>query len=323
MNLFPPGRLVAIGRSLRPVIGLFLRVLLVVVVALAVAVIVNLRHSLIGPDLKVGPGVILLLLGSTVMHIIYAFGVSAVYRLVFDRPKVERTRGRSALYIVGAIVPAVFMNLLLLQILVFSDFGTIFRKTYWLDDFPFFFVPLLAYVLAVLYWPPARLYMRKHITDKEIRATTYLDSWLKSRKMFFLMNYLDLVYGSSVIYQDSKVDVLMISLEGGVYFFILRDGTKVATSLNSVDIEKWLLSNWFFTASRWTYVNMLYVQVPEASDKVLKLTHSVNENIRDKNNYAKISSGLNVNRKQQHKLGAFLLGRKSLPHEGWDEMIGL
>lgn len=156
MNLFPLGRLVAIGRSLRPVIRIFLRILIVVVVTAIVAVTVNLRHSLIGPDLKVGPGVILLLMGSTVMHIFYAFGVSAMYRWVFYGPGMERTRRRSVLYMVSAIVPAVFMNMLLLQILVFPDFGTIFRTRYWRSDFPFFFVPLLAYVLLVIYWRSTR-----------------------------------------------------------------------------------------------------------------------------------------------------------------------
>ncbi|SKC06579.1 hypothetical protein SAMN05660841_03974 [Sphingobacterium nematocida] len=302
------------------------RGLLIVMVAAIIAVVTNLRHRIIEGELKVGAGILLLLLGTTVLNIIYAVWVSAVYRWVFGRLADQSRILKNTIYMVGAMLPVVGLNMILLQILVFSHLGMIFKSAYWLTDFPFFFVPLLLYVLAVLYWAPARLLGQVGVEDRKKRAANYLDSWLKSRKMLFLMSYLDLVYGSAVIYVDNKVrikDILMISLEDGVYFFILRDGTKIATSLNSVDIEKWLLANWFLTTKRGTYVNMLYVEQPKVGDKVLKLTHSVNESIRDNSSYAKINSGLNVNRRQQPKLDAFLLDRESLSHEGWDEMIAL
>ncbi|WP_164111974.1 MULTISPECIES: hypothetical protein [Sphingobacterium] len=267
-----------------------------------------------------------MLLGTSVLNIIYAVWVSAVYRWVFGGLADESKILKNTVYILGAILPAVGLNLILLQILVFSHLGIIFKSAYWGTDFPFFFVPLLLYVLAVRYWPRARLLGEERVEDRKKRAATYLDSWMKSRRMFFLMNYLDMVYGSTVVYLDKKVrikDILVISFEDGVYFFILRDGTKLATSLRSTHIEKWLLSNWFLRTSRWTYVNMLYVQLPKVGDKELKLIYSVSAKIRKKKNYATVNTALLVNRKLWPKLDAFVLDRESLSHEGWDGMIEL
>ncbi|ERJ61309.1 hypothetical protein [Sphingobacterium paucimobilis] len=326
MNLFKPDQWTCFKVRWNRIITSVLRVFLVLTITAITALVTNLGYKAVEGELQVGAGLWILLLGTMMLHIIYAVWVSIVYRLLFGRLSDIPKWLKTALYLFAAVIPPVLMHVVLLQILVFSQMGMLYNTSYWITDFPFFAVPLLLYILVVCYWPKASLLPQGRMTDRDSRAKNFMNSWIGSRKMFFLMSYLDLIYGSSVVYQDHKVrikDILVITFEEGVYFFILRDGTKIATSLNSVDIDKWLLANWFLTTSRWTYVNMLYVQEPEVGDKYLKLTYSVNEQIKETPNYAKIKAALPINRKQQPKLDEFVLHKESLSHEGWDEMIEL
>lgn len=326
MNLSKKEKLTCFGINWCPVIYHLGRALLFVLVAAIVAFVTNFGNRLIDAELKVGMGMLILLLVTTLLILVYAFLVSTAHYLVFNNLVNSSNAIRNTLYFLAATLPVIGINLSLLQLMVFSKTGTIINSKYWYTEFPFFFVPLLLYVLLVMYWTPARLLGGETATERKVRIGNYLNSWLNTREMFFLMSYLDLVYGVEVVYTDNKVrvkDILVIFSRGGVYFFILRDGSIVASSLNSKDIEKWLLTNWFFRTSRWSYVNMLYVNVPELGDKLLELTHSVKQELREEKSYAKINSALKVNRRLRPSLNMFVLQRELLSHEDWDEMIAL
>lgn len=302
------------------------RGLLVVLVAAVFAFVTNFGNRLLDQELKVGMGMLILVLGTTLLNVLYALWISAVYRWVFNSLAKRSKTIKNTLYIFGATLSVVGLNLSLLQLMVFSKMGIIINSAYWYSEFPFFFVPLILYVLLLLYWAPARLLGGNAAADATVRAANYLNTWLNSRKMLFLMSYLDLIYGISVVYTGNKVrikDILVIFCTDSVYFLILRDGSIIASALNSKIIDKWPLANWFFQTSRWTYVNMLYVKEPKVGDKLLELTYSVKQKVREEKSYAKIKSALHVNRKLEPKLNEFVLQRELLSHEGWGEMIDL
>lgn len=301
------------------------RCLVVALVLMLIAVVTNLSVQLWNPwpRLKLDYFWPATVLNAAVM-LGYAYAITHLYDTLIAGPT-QQNDGRGSAYV--AYVCCSFLAVGCCQaLLAHTALWIVVKKVYiswgyFRADFPYFAVPLFAYIFLVPRYPALRFRLSPPAAVPPAAAPPIFSSHVQPP---VLLKYLRSVIPARVA-ADGPLrffDVVCIAVESKLLFAYLTTGEKVLLSIKSSDIAKWSVAPWFLKARKDFYVNMLYVRKFTPNMKCLELDELAWQSICAHGYTRKLMEGLEVSRRMRSKyLIPFLERMDSLPLEGWESEV--
>lgn len=226
-------------------------------------------------------------------------------------------------YVLPVTVLITIFNTIYLQILVINEIPNILKYwPYWLEDFPYFLVPILTYVLCVHYCPKIRMWPVKEVDTQDSKLA---QMWSTTRDPSVLMEYLHDVHGAEDRGDPLTarwMDMVLFYHQTNGYLVYLRNGEKIVTGMGRADFLESVVGPWFVEIKRAVYINMLYVDRDTWKEKDLKL-HCVGAKALSLSIIEQIEQQLNVSRRGVDNVEEFIEFRLNAGTDGWDERVHL
>lgn len=252
---------------------------------------------------------------------IYAVMVSITFRSADTRDLKADGRDRVVLrfglfLLIGLIQCAIVQFLLLGDVIIW-----IWETGYFIDDFPFFAIPLALYISMADDYPDGRVFWAK--SDRQAPDNL----WVAYREPKFLLEALRSDFTAleaEAVYCARLFDIVLIESFNKMFVAYLATGEKVVYNFPVSHLKKSTVGKWLLKTKSRYLVNMLYTHSTAQSwkvDKRVVLDGKVLQAILNQEDKGKIHEMLKISRYYEVKTKAFFKNMQQLESKGWDESV--